>query len=43
MSQIFIEPNFFPTWITQLVFEQQTIRNEGIDLYFPNLPIELKN
>jgi hypothetical protein len=43
MSQIFIEPNFFPTWITQLVFEQHTIRNESLDIYFPNIPIELQN
>jgi len=34
---------FFPLWITQLVFEQQTIRNESIDVYFPNIPIELQN
>ena len=43
MSNILVAPNFFPTWITQLVFEQQTIRNESIDIYFPNIPIELQN
>ena len=43
MSNILIEPNFFPTWITQLVFEQHTIRNEGIEIYFPRIPIELQN
>jgi hypothetical protein len=43
MSNILIEPNFFPTWITQLVFEQHTIRNESIDIYFPSIPIELQN
>ena len=43
MSNILIEPNFFPAWITQLVFEQQTIRNESIEIYFPNLSIELQN
>ena len=43
MSNILIESNFFPAWITQLVFEQQTIRNESIEIYFPHTPIELQN
>ena len=43
MSNILIEPNFFPTWITQFVFDQHTIRNEGIEIYFPRIPIELQN
>ena len=43
MSNILIESNFFPAWITQLVFEQQTIRNESIDVYFSNTPIKLQN
>jgi hypothetical protein len=43
MDQISIQTNLFPSWITNLLFEQNTIRNECIDLYFPNLPISLNN